>query len=275
MSEIIFTMDVEDPDQNRDGSFVPPMLAVLDWLASEGRVGTFFVVGELAEKYPEVVKRIHAGGHEVGLHGWQHRDIKLLGEKRFRRQTERGKELLEDISGAEVSGYRAPMFSLTAETPWADATLKDLGFTYSSSVLPANNPRFAYPGQPRQLYTWPSGLIELPAPIFGAGLEMPILGGIYFRYFPNWMVRFARSRLGSEQVPWFYCHPYDFYWDKAFVRMRDTPLWVNLLLMGRRRFAMEKMREFFQQYESNRTLLEYVRAYGASDTTSQHASYTA
>lgn len=259
-------MDVEDPDRDRDGSFVPPLLAVLDWLREEGRVGTFFIVGELAERYPEAVRRISADGHEVGLHGWHHTDIQQLGENRFRRQTERGKAVLEDILGSKVVGFRAPMFSLTAETPWADEVLSELGFLYSSSVLPVSNPRFCYPGKPKELFVWPSGLYEIPSPVTHFYFDMPFLGGIYFRYFPNWLIRFAMSRMDEKQAPWFYCHPYDFYWDKIFVRMRDTPLWVNVLLMGRRRHAMDKMRRFFQNFETRRSLSAYVK---------DHTAYTA
>lgn len=260
MSEILFSMDVEDPDMDRDGSFVAPLLSVLDWLKKDARRGTFFVVGELAEKYPEAVRRIAEGGHEVALHGWKHTDIGALGEKRFVRQTARGKALLEDITGCAIYGYRAPMFSMTKDTPWADAQLKDLGFIYSSSILPAANPRFSYPGKPQKVFSWPSGLLEIPAPVTSImGMEVPFLGGIYFRYYPNPVVSMLRKRLSGEQVPWFYCHPYDFYWDKAYIRMRNTPLWVNLLLMGRRRYAMRKMRRFFSPYQSNRTLYEFVQ----------------
>ncbi len=262
MSEILFTMDVEDPDQDRDGGFVSPLLSVLDWLAKEQRRGTFFVVGALAEQYPEAVRRISEAGHEIGLHGWQHVDIGSIGERRFRRHITRGKALLEDLTGAEVHGFRAPMFSLTEQTIWAEAAIKEAGFHYSSSVLPANNPRFSFPGKPQQIFTWPSGLIEVPAPVTVlGGVEMPFLGGIYFRYLPNWYLKLAHSRLGACQVPWFYCHPYDFYWDKAYIRMKQTPLWVNLLIMGRRRYAMQKMRRFFKSYKTDRTMSEFVESY--------------
>lgn len=259
MSEILFSMDVEDPDEARDGSFVPPLLAVLDWLAAEHRLGTFFVVGELAEKYPDAVRRIASAGHEVALHGWQHTPLEHLGQSRFVRQTTRGKALLEDLTGKPVHGYRAPMFSLTEKTPWADEHLFDLGFQYSSSVLPARNPRFHYDGVPQKLFHWPSGLVELPAPVSSLmGFAMPFLGGIYFRYLPNILLRAMNRRLDETQVRWFYCHPYDFYWDKAYIKMKDTPLWVNLLLMGRRRHAMKKMHALFKDHDTHRTFSEYV-----------------
>lgn len=257
-------MDVEDPDRDRDGSFVPPLFSILEWLESEGRRGTFFVVGELAEKYPQAVARIAKGGHEVGLHGWQHKDIGELGESRFVRETIRGKELLEDITGQPILGYRAPMFSLTEATPWAESQLKQLGFSYSSSVLPAANPRFSFPGKPQQMFEWPSGLTEIPAPvtnIFGA--EMPFLGGIYFRYYPNFLIKQMLNRMASNQVSWFYCHPYDFYWDKVYIRMKETPLWVNLLVMGRRRHALDKMKKLFVDFETHRTFSELVSDYTA------------
>ena len=259
MSEIFFTMDVEDPDIDEPGVFVMSLRRVLDWLAREGRRGTFFVVGELAAAYPAMVKEISDAGHEIGLHGWQHVDLSTLSENAFMTETKKGKQLLESITGKQVNGYRAPMFSLTKQTPWVEGCLHRLGFSYSSSVLPASNPRFGFPGAAKQQFTWPSGLIEFPAPVKDlAGVSLPFLGGIYFRYLPNFLIEKWLEQ-STSQVCWYYCHPYDFHSGKDYIEMRDTPYWVNRLLMFRRKGAFEKMQQLFAGHDSVRTLDELAK----------------
>jgi polysaccharide deacetylase family protein (PEP-CTERM system associated) len=262
MSELPFTMDVEDPDKYSDGSFQNAVAIVLEWLSSEGGRGSFFIVGELAQAHPGLVQRIAKEGHEIGLHGLRHVAVTDLSEQQFRQDTAEGKAILEDITGSAVVGYRAPMFSITSATPWAPEALMDLGFNYSSSVLPARNPRYSMADAPRHPFQWPCGLVELPAPITSfMGITMPFLGGIYFRYFPTWIIRSALARLSSDQVPWFYCHPYDFRVTKRYIHMRDTPLWANALLMLNRRKALVKMKNLYGPVSATTTLAEIAKNY--------------
>ena len=138
---------------------------VLDFLDAREVRGTFFVVGETAEAHPELVREVAARGHEVGLHGWRHQPLTELTADAFRADAQRGKDLLEELTGAPVLGFRAPTFSLVPESRWAVDVLADTGFTYSSSVLPARSPLFGDPTLPTTPFRWPNGLVELPCPV--------------------------------------------------------------------------------------------------------------
>ncbi|MFA9564499.1 MAG: polysaccharide deacetylase family protein [Acidimicrobiales bacterium] len=218
---LTFTLDLED---HRPSDAAPqryPMLVrrLLAWLDERAIQATVFVVGEIADEHPDLLADVAAAGHEIGLHGWTHAPLPDLGPERFAADTAAGKERLEAVTGNEVVGYRAPIFSLIPSSGWAPEVLTSLGFAYSSSVLPAPNPQFGWPGAPTQPFRWPSGLVELPAPIGGVGpLQAPALGGAYLRILPWPVVQRARRQQPSTAVPWTYCHPYDF--------DPDEPYWV-------------------------------------------------
>src|SRR4051794_3053912 len=135
---ITFTLDLEDhrPDEQAELRYPTVTRSVLEFLDRRGIIGTFFVVGIVAEAEPDLVRDVAAAGHEVALHGWEHIPLVDLDPERLRRDLTRGKELLEDLSGGPVVGYRAPTFSLVPSTTWATDVLHEAGFTYSSSVLP-------------------------------------------------------------------------------------------------------------------------------------------
>jgi polysaccharide deacetylase family protein (PEP-CTERM system associated) len=223
---VTFTLDVEDyPDA--DGTPRAPRLTrtILDFLAAREARGTFFIVGELAEQHPDLVRAIADAGHEIGLHGWRHTPLTELDVATFRDDAGRGKKLLEDVSGSPVTGFRAPTFSLVAATVWVTEELADLGFTYSSSVLPARSPLYGYPGRPRTPSRWPSGIAELPCPVTCLGgvdrLANPYLGGIYFRVLPWPAIEYGLRHAGPDEVLWLYAHPYDFDPDEAFQQRPD------------------------------------------------------
>jgi polysaccharide deacetylase family protein (PEP-CTERM system associated) len=230
---ITFTLDLEDyapvGTPTRANAIVP---RVLDLLAEHAVQGTFFVVGELAELEPALVKSIARGGHEIALHAYRHVPLPDLSPEEFRADTARGRALLEDLSGNAVTGFRAPSFSLVPESRWAVDVLTDMGFTYSSSVLPAHSPLFGWPGQPRRPSRWPGGLVELPCPVasFGPHLANPYLGGVYFRVLPWPAVRIGLARARPDEVLWLYCHPYDFDPDEPFVARGDVGRFGNRLL---------------------------------------------
>jgi polysaccharide deacetylase family protein (PEP-CTERM system associated) len=242
---VTFTLDVEDyPDA--DGTPRAPRLtrSILAFLAGHGVRGTFFVVGELAQAHPDLVRDIAAAGHEVALHAWRHTPLTELDAATFRDETKRGKELLEELAGAPVAGFRAPTFSLVPASAWAVDVLAELGFTYSSSVLPARNPLFGWAGHERTPTRWPSGVVELPCPLTDplgiTRLALPYLGGVYFRVLPGPVVRSGLRHAGPAEVLWLYAHPYDFDPDEPFrarpdlSRARSRLLWINRSRMFRR-----------------------------------------
>ena len=207
-----FTFDVEDhrPDDRAELRLLDATHRVLEFCAERAIVGTVFVVGEVVRDHPGLIREIAAQGHELGLHGWSHTPITELTRDRFREETARGLGLLGDMSGERVVGFRAPTFSLVRGTVWATEVLADLGFTYSSSILPGWSPLFGFPGLPREPFTWPSGLRELPAPILKVGpLGLPVVGGTYLRVLPWPVVRAGLRAKPLGPVPFTYCHPYD------------------------------------------------------------------
>jgi polysaccharide deacetylase family protein (PEP-CTERM system associated) len=234
-----FTFDVEDhrPDERAELRLLDATHRVLDFCAERGVVGSVFVVGEVVRDHPDLVREIAAQGHELGLHGWRHTPITELSRATFTEETARGRALLAEVSGQEVVGFRAPTFSLTHDTVWATEVLVELGFTYSSSILPAWNPLFGFPGLPRAPFTWPSGLRELPAPIVKAGpLGLPVIGGTYLRVLPWPLVRLGLRPRPLGPVPFTYCHPYDVDPGEAYWVVPGTGRLLSpLLWYGRRR----------------------------------------
>ena len=150
-----------NPPPSRDAEHATQ--TVLDLLATHGVRATFFVVGSLSREYPWLVRRIVSEGHELGSHGDEHRDVRGLDARTFREELVRSKQTLEDLTGVEVVGHRAPMFSLTEALPFAVEALARTGFVYDSSVFPFEGPRYGQPDAPLGIYRLRSGVMEYPA----------------------------------------------------------------------------------------------------------------
>ena len=248
MRRITFTMDVEDPRPSpempkRYDRMTREVLRMLDSLAIQG---TFFIVGSLAKQDPVLVQDIANAGHEVALHSMDHIPLPKQSPDQFRAETLAARRLLQDQSCQEVLGYRAPIFSLTRDSLWATDILKELGFQYSSSVLPAKNPLFGFPGAPTVPFRWPSGLLEIPAPITRLGpLVLPYLGGIYFRYLPQRFITTRLRRASEHDALWLYSHPYDFDAEEPLYRIKNSSWLVSLLLWFRRAGTLQKLERLF------------------------------
>jgi peptidoglycan-N-acetylglucosamine deacetylase len=236
---VTFTLDLEDhrPSHAHEVRYPRVTREVLDFLDAREVRGTFFVVGEVADAQPDLVREVAARGHEVGLHGWRHVPLTDLDEAQLRRDVARGKSLLEELAGRPVVGFRAPIFSLVPGSRWALDVLGEAGFTYSSSVLPARNPLFGDPSLPATPFRWPNGLVELPCPVVRVGsVGLPYLGGVYLRALPESSSRAARRVAGSGRVLWTYCHPYDFDPGEPFWVVPEAgPVGSRLLWYNRRR----------------------------------------
>src|SRR5438105_1248929 len=162
---------------------------VLALLADAHVRATCFVLGEVAAAHPALVRKIAGEGHEVACHGQRHELVSRQSPTEFRADVREAKELLEDITGAAVLGYRAPTFSIGSEQVWVYDILLQERFRYDSSVYPIVHDRYGDPNAPRFPYeVWrngPEALIEFPigtARVFG--LNLPIGGGGYFRLLP-------------------------------------------------------------------------------------------
>jgi polysaccharide deacetylase family protein (PEP-CTERM system associated) len=225
-----FTVDVEDyfhvsayagVIDREQWSELPSRVArntdtVTELLAEAGVTGTFFVLGWVAERHPDVVRRIVAAGHEVACHGLSHDLVYRQGRETFREETRRAKALIEDAAGTEVTGYRAASFSITRASLWALDCLAELGFRYDSSIFPVLHDRYGIPDAPRQPFEYRTdaghSIVEFPMPTIAAGRwRLPVGGGGYFRIYPYAVTRAALRRINRrDRQPFvFYTHPWE------------------------------------------------------------------
>ena len=187
---------------------------LLDLLAEHSVSGTFFVLGWVAERHPQLIRRIAAAGHELASHSWWHFRVNTIDPKTFREEARRSKAVLEDLSGAPVLGFRAPSFSITPGTEWAFDLLLEEGYRYDSSVFPIRRPGYGYPGAPCGPYTIEresGSLLELPMATLGMGpLRIPAAGGGYLRQLPFALIRGAFRQAERQGRPgMFYIHPWE------------------------------------------------------------------
>ena len=188
---------------------------VLELLARHGSRATFFVLGWIAERHPDIVHDIANAGHEVASHGWDHRRVTTQQPDEFRASVRRTKQELEALTGSEVLGFRAPSFSIVPGLEWALDVLLEEGYRYDSSFFPVRRPGgYGYPSanpDPHWI-TRPSGRIaEFPLTTLPRlGMRIPAAGGAYFRVFPYGVVRSAFRETARRNVPGtFYMHPWE------------------------------------------------------------------
>ncbi len=177
---------------------------------------TFFILGWVAERYPELVKTIHAQGHEIASHGYSHQLIYKQDPKVFREETAKSKQILEDLAQVSVTGYRAASYSITRKSLWALDTLAELGFTWDSSIFPTRHDNYGIPHSPEEPYrlVTSNGLVLTEFPLTTAkvfGQSIPAAGGGYFRQYPYALSRwlFERASLGQTKPQIFYLHPWE------------------------------------------------------------------
>lgn len=188
---------------------------LLELLARHQSHGTFFVLGWLADRHPEIVRLIAEGGHEIASHGWDHRRVTTQTPDEFRESVRRTKQALEQIGGRPVLGFRAPSFSIVPGTEWALDILLEEGYRYDSSLFPIRRPGgYGYPGAAADPHwiTRPSGkLAEFPLTVLRRlGVRVPAAGGAYFRIFPYGIVRSALKDCERRRSPGtFYLHPWE------------------------------------------------------------------
>lgn len=242
---VSFTIDLEDPTERyapdgRYGVMARRLLALCDEI---GCRATFFTIGRVAEASPALVREIATRGHEIAYHSHAHVPLTEETPERFRRESRTDKDRLEQLSGKPVIGFRAPRFSLTPQSIWALDILAELGFRYSSSIMPTDASLYGFKGAPCEAFLWPNGLIEFPLPVANLGMwRIPYLGGIYLYALPSFLTRKWMGKAAPGEVLWTYTHPYDFDREESFTPMPHTQLWVSGVLWLARRFAEKKVR---------------------------------
>ena len=185
---------------------------ILELLDGRRAKATFFTLGWIAERYPHLVRRIVDGGHELASHGYGHQRASDLDEAAFLADVGSAKRLLEDISGQEVKGYRAPSFSIGAGNLWAFDCLERAGYRYSSSIYPIRHDHYGMPDAPRFAHRVRDGLLEVPvstARLFAR--NWPASGGGYFRLMPYPLSRWLLRRINEvdRESAIFYFHPWE------------------------------------------------------------------
>jgi polysaccharide deacetylase family protein (PEP-CTERM system associated) len=186
---------------------------ILMMFDAAGVKGTFFTLGWIAERYPALIRQIVAQGHEVASHGWDHSRVFNMTAEQFSHDISRARKTLEDISGSEVTGYRAPSFSIDKRTPWAHEELARAGYAYSSSVAPVKHDHYGWPEAPRFGFRPVNGsdFIELPVTTARfAGRTLAAGGGGFFRMLPYGFSQWAVRQVNSESRPAIiYFHPWE------------------------------------------------------------------
>lgn len=220
------TIDVEDYFQV---SAFAPYIPRTDWDMRECRVernverilgmldehrtkATFFTLGWIAARYPQLIRRIADEGHEVASHGFGHERASDLDRVAFDADIRRAKSVLEDLIGVEVAGYRAPSFSIGPGNLWAFECLAQAGYRYSSSIYPIRHDHYGMPDAPRFMYQAADGLLEIPITTLRIlDRNLPSSGGGYFRLLPyrlsRWMLR--KVNADDAQAAVFYFHPWE------------------------------------------------------------------
>jgi polysaccharide deacetylase family protein (PEP-CTERM system associated) len=200
--------------------------AVLDLFAAADVRATFFTLGWVAARYPALMQRIVAAGHEVASHGWDHARVFTMERQAFAADLARTRMTLEDASGVAVTGYRAPSFSIDKRTPWAHAVLADAGYAYSSSVAPVKHDHYGWPEAPRFAFRPVAGsdFIEMPVTTARfAGRTLAAGGGGFFRLLPYGFSRWAIRQVNAAQRPAIiYFHPWEI--DPDQPRVANAPI---------------------------------------------------
>jgi polysaccharide deacetylase family protein (PEP-CTERM system associated) len=224
---------------------------ILEMFAEAEVSATFFTLGWVAQRHGALLRRIAAAGHEIASHGWDHARVFTMDAKSFAADLERSRKVLEDATGAPVTGYRAPSFSIDRRTPWAYMVLAEQGYAYSSSVAPVVHDHYGWRDAPRFAFKplpW-SELIELPVTTAElAGRRMAAGGGGFFRVLPyafsRWAIRQVNRREGRAAV--FYFHPWEI--DPGQPRVADAPLKSRLRHYSRIEGMADKLRQLVHEF---------------------------
>lgn len=200
---------------------------VIDLFAEADVSATFFTLGWVARRHPNMIRRIVDAGHEIASHGFDHARVFTFTRKEFAEDIRKAREIIEDCSGVRVTGYRAPSFSIDGRTPWAFAELAEQGYAYSSSVAPVVHDHYGWPEAPRFAFKplpW-SDMIELPVTTaMLGGRRVAAGGGGFFRVLPYGFSRWAIRQVNraDKRPAVFYFHPWEV--DPAQPRVAHAPL---------------------------------------------------
>lgn len=234
---------------------------ILDLFAEQGVHATFFTLGWVAERYPHLVRRIVDEGHELASHGYEHVRVINQDSAAFEADVTRTKQLLEDLGGVEVKGYRAASYSIGEKNLWALDVLHEAGYRYSSSIYPIKHDLYGMPSAPRFAFRpKPDGILEIPVTtVMVGGRKLPCGGGGYFRLFPYRLSRWAMKRVNDQdrQACLFYFHPWEI--DPDQPRQQGLPLktrFRHYLNLGRTEGRLRRLLRDFRWDRMDRVFLK-------------------
>lgn len=201
---------------------IEPILGLLN---NHNHKATFFVLGKIAKKYPEIIKKISDLGHEIASHGYSHKPLYELSEAEFKKEIKSSKMILEKIINKRIKGFRAPNFSLNKKTKWALNIIKNYNFQYDSSAHPLKFTKSF------------NKVREIP----------PSLGGFYFRIIPLWLYIILIKYFSKTKIPTLYFHPYEFF--ELAPKIESAPWWKKKIKYWGTKNAWKKFKKLMKKYK--------------------------
>lgn len=263
MVKNIMTVDLEDYFcdlpferwEEFEGRVIENTEIILELFEKHNVKATFFTLGYIGEKYPELIKKIYDSGHEIGSHSYAHIDLRKISKEDFEKDFHKAKNILEQIINEKIEGFRAPFFSINKTNSWILEILSK-NLSYDSSIFPVKTNLYGVPDAPRTIYkpnfsditmNNPNGkLVEIPLatikiPIIG---NIPIAGGFYLRFFPYWFIKFGINRLNKKGIPaMFYIHPKDL--DSKMPKIKE----YNWIYYHNLKSAKKKFEKILKNFE--------------------------
>lgn len=261
--ELPFDSWNEHTDRIRKG--LDPLLELLE---KHNTKATFFTLGWIGEKYPELIKQIAEAGHEMASHGYSHEKVYDLSPDAFREEISKTKKILEDISGTEVVSFRAPFFSITNKSLWALDILKEEGYTIDCSISPVKTWRYGISTTPDEIFTIKeNGLTEFPVSTFKLLTKNLGIGGAYFRLFPYMLTSNGlKQRVKDGKVNMFYIHPWEYDPHHPVVEMERKAKITHYTRLSKTipftdkllgQFKFDTVSNVVKQYKEQREVNEY------------------
>jgi peptidoglycan-N-acetylglucosamine deacetylase len=232
---------------------------ILAMFARHDVKATFFTLGWVAKRHPDLIKEIVAHGHELASHGFYHQKVTEQSYGDFKQDLKSAKALLEDISGQQILGYRAPSFSICEKNPWAFDALMETGHIYSSSTYPVNHDHYGAPTWPCTPHMTKQGILELPqATADVLGRRLPVGGGGYFRLMPYWLGKKLINRFHEQHD-----HPYIFYFHPWEIDPEQPRIeGANLKSRFRHYVNLSRMEGKIEQLSQDYNWVSVAEAYG-------------
>lgn len=241
---------------NKEDLIIEMTKPVLDVLDEFDVSATFFVLGEVAKKHPELVEEVYERGHEIGSHAYSHKTLYELGKDKFENEINLSVQLLQHIIKEKPIGFRAPSFSVNNSTGWAFDVLEKHGFKYDSSIFPIRTKLYGVPNAPLHVYNPsvddvakedPNGkMIEFPMTVFVFGKRIPISGGFYLRAMPFWLLKSLLKKVNRTRAGMIYVHPWETYSKTPVLKLPLSSRFITYYGIGS---ALNKLKGLLKNFD--------------------------